>query len=148
MGRELEALVHFWTAVILRAPKALTQALADSLEGRDPLFAASWAGSSGCAWVPWKWRSTACAAIPRDCPSPRGSTSRRCSATHVRGQHTRVPGGDAEQDEWRRRDVITGNAIQRGRLVCLNRQRQGRRRLPRRVPGGGVQPRRNLEDEP
>lgn len=34
----LEALVHFWTAVILRAPKALTQALADSLEGRDPWF--------------------------------------------------------------------------------------------------------------
>lgn len=34
----LEVLVQFWTAVILRAPKALTQALADSLEGRDPWF--------------------------------------------------------------------------------------------------------------
>jgi hypothetical protein len=30
----LEALIRFWTAVVLRAPKALTQALADSLEGR------------------------------------------------------------------------------------------------------------------
>ena len=34
----LTALVQFWTAVILRAPKALTQALADSLEDREPLF--------------------------------------------------------------------------------------------------------------
>ncbi len=34
----LNALVQFWTAVILRAPKALSQALADSLEGREPLF--------------------------------------------------------------------------------------------------------------
>lgn len=34
----LDALVRFWTAVILRAPKALSQALADSLEGREPLF--------------------------------------------------------------------------------------------------------------
>ena len=34
----LEALIRFWTAVVLRAPKALTQALADSLEGRDPMF--------------------------------------------------------------------------------------------------------------
>jgi hypothetical protein len=31
----LEALVRFWTAVILRAPKALTQALVDSVERRD-----------------------------------------------------------------------------------------------------------------
>lgn len=34
----LEALVRFWTAVILRAPKALTQALVDSVERRDVLF--------------------------------------------------------------------------------------------------------------
>jgi len=34
----LDALVRFWTAVILRAPKALSQALADSREGREPLF--------------------------------------------------------------------------------------------------------------
>lgn len=34
----LQALVQFWTAVVLRAPKALSQALADSREGRDPLF--------------------------------------------------------------------------------------------------------------
>jgi hypothetical protein len=34
----LEALVRFWTAVVLRAPKALSQALVDSLEGRDPTF--------------------------------------------------------------------------------------------------------------
>lgn len=34
----LTALVQFWTAVILRAPAALSQALADSLEGREPLF--------------------------------------------------------------------------------------------------------------
>src|ERR671910_639248 len=34
----LEALIRFWTAVVLRAPKALTQALADSLEGRDPTY--------------------------------------------------------------------------------------------------------------
>jgi hypothetical protein len=34
----LEALIRFWTAVVLRAPKALTQALADSLEGRDPAY--------------------------------------------------------------------------------------------------------------
>lgn len=34
----LNALVQFWTAVILRAPAALSQALADSLEGREPLF--------------------------------------------------------------------------------------------------------------
>jgi hypothetical protein len=34
----LEALIQFWTAVVLRAPTALTQALADSLEGRDPTF--------------------------------------------------------------------------------------------------------------
>jgi hypothetical protein len=34
----LEALVRFWTAVILRAPKALTQALVDSVERRDILF--------------------------------------------------------------------------------------------------------------
>jgi|SRR3989441_3472088 len=29
----LEALIRFWTAVVLRAPKALSQALVDSLEG-------------------------------------------------------------------------------------------------------------------
>src|SRR5438876_8649378 len=34
----LEALVRFWTAVVLRAPTALSQALADSLESRDPLL--------------------------------------------------------------------------------------------------------------
>jgi hypothetical protein len=34
----LEALIQFWTAVVLRAPTALSQALADSLEGRDPTF--------------------------------------------------------------------------------------------------------------
>ena len=34
----LEALVRFWTAVILRAPKALTQALVDSVEQRDVVF--------------------------------------------------------------------------------------------------------------
>src|SRR6266704_5572390 len=34
----LEALVRFWTAVVLRAPTALSQALADSLETRDPLL--------------------------------------------------------------------------------------------------------------
>src|SRR6266851_1416491 len=34
----LEALIRFWTAVVLRAPKALSQALVDSLEGRDPSF--------------------------------------------------------------------------------------------------------------
>src|SRR5437667_1801814 len=34
----LDALVRFWTAVVLRAPTALSQALADSLEGRDALL--------------------------------------------------------------------------------------------------------------
>ena len=34
----LTALVQFWVAVILRAPKALSQALADGLEVREPLF--------------------------------------------------------------------------------------------------------------
>jgi hypothetical protein len=34
----LTTLVQFWVAVILRAPKALSQALADGLEQRDPLF--------------------------------------------------------------------------------------------------------------
>jgi hypothetical protein len=34
----LDALIQFWTAVVLRAPKALSQALADSLEGRDPIY--------------------------------------------------------------------------------------------------------------
>lgn len=33
----LEALVRFWTAIILRAPQALTQALLDALDGREPL---------------------------------------------------------------------------------------------------------------
>lgn len=32
----LETLVRFWTAIVLRAPTALSQALADSLETRDP----------------------------------------------------------------------------------------------------------------
>jgi Transposase DDE domain len=34
----LNALVQFWTAVILRAPAALSQALTDSLEGRETMF--------------------------------------------------------------------------------------------------------------
>jgi hypothetical protein len=34
----LDALIRFWTAVVLRAPKALSQALVESLEGRDPMF--------------------------------------------------------------------------------------------------------------
>jgi len=34
----LEALIRFWTAVVLRAPKALSQALVESLEGRDPTY--------------------------------------------------------------------------------------------------------------
>jgi hypothetical protein len=34
----LEALVQFWTAVVLRAPRALSQALYETLEGREPLF--------------------------------------------------------------------------------------------------------------
>lgn len=34
----LEALVHFWTGIILRAPQALSQALLDSLDGREPLL--------------------------------------------------------------------------------------------------------------
>jgi hypothetical protein len=34
----LDALVRFWTAVILRAPTALSQALADALDGREPPF--------------------------------------------------------------------------------------------------------------
>ena len=34
----LEALVRFWTAVVVRAPVALTQALQDALDQRDPLF--------------------------------------------------------------------------------------------------------------
>ena len=34
----LEALVEFWLAVILRAPRALSQALYETLEGSEPLF--------------------------------------------------------------------------------------------------------------
>lgn len=34
----LDALVRFWIAVVLRAPKALRQALADAREEREPLF--------------------------------------------------------------------------------------------------------------
>ena len=34
----LHALVQFWTAVILRAPQALSQALADARDEREPLF--------------------------------------------------------------------------------------------------------------
>ena len=34
----LETLIRFWAAVVLRAPKALSKALADSLEGRDPTY--------------------------------------------------------------------------------------------------------------
>jgi hypothetical protein len=34
----LDALVRLWTAVVLRAPAALSQALAGSLEGRDALL--------------------------------------------------------------------------------------------------------------
>lgn len=33
----LHALVSFWTAIILRAPQALSQALLDTLDGREPL---------------------------------------------------------------------------------------------------------------
>ncbi len=34
----LQALVQFWLAVILRAPRALSQALYETLEGSEPLF--------------------------------------------------------------------------------------------------------------
>jgi hypothetical protein len=34
----LEALIRFWTAVVLRAPKALSHALVDALKGRDPTY--------------------------------------------------------------------------------------------------------------
>jgi hypothetical protein len=34
----LEALIRLWTAVVLRAPKALSQALDDALESRDPTY--------------------------------------------------------------------------------------------------------------
>jgi hypothetical protein len=34
----LEALVQFWLAVIVRAPRALSQALYETLEGREPHF--------------------------------------------------------------------------------------------------------------
>lgn len=34
----LDALVRFWMAVVLRAPQALTHALRDAQEGREPLF--------------------------------------------------------------------------------------------------------------
>ncbi len=34
----LEALVEFWLAVVLRAPRALSQALYETLEGSEPLF--------------------------------------------------------------------------------------------------------------
>jgi hypothetical protein len=34
----LHALVRFWTAVILRAPLALSHALSEALDGREPLF--------------------------------------------------------------------------------------------------------------
>ena len=34
----LEALIRFWTAVVLRAPSVLSHALTDSPEGRDPTF--------------------------------------------------------------------------------------------------------------
>ena len=34
----LHALVQFWTAVILRAPQALSPALADARDEREPLF--------------------------------------------------------------------------------------------------------------
>ena len=34
----LHALVRFWTAVILRAPGALSHALSEALDGREPLF--------------------------------------------------------------------------------------------------------------
>ncbi len=34
----LQALVEFWLAVILRAPRALSQALYETLEGSEPLF--------------------------------------------------------------------------------------------------------------
>ena len=34
----LEGLVQFWMAVVLRAPRALSQALYETLEGSEPLF--------------------------------------------------------------------------------------------------------------
>ena len=34
----LQALVEFWLAVTLRAPRALSQALYETLEGAEPLF--------------------------------------------------------------------------------------------------------------
>ena len=34
----LQALVQFWTAVILRAPEALSQALVETIDQREPLF--------------------------------------------------------------------------------------------------------------
>jgi hypothetical protein len=34
----LQALVQFWTAVILRAPEALSQALVDTVDQREPMF--------------------------------------------------------------------------------------------------------------
>src|SRR5713226_4933355 len=34
----LQALVQFWTAVILRAPEALSQALVDTIDQREPMF--------------------------------------------------------------------------------------------------------------
>ena len=34
----LQALVQFWTAVILRAPEALSQALIDTVDQREPMF--------------------------------------------------------------------------------------------------------------
>src|ERR1700746_336213 len=34
----LQALVQFWTAVILRAPEALSQALVEPVDQREPMF--------------------------------------------------------------------------------------------------------------
>ena len=69
----LEALVRFWTAVVLRAPTALSQALADSLETRDPLLPRieasprrSFSGVATCG--------------RRSSPKSSGASRRGCSA--------------------------------------------------------------------
>jgi hypothetical protein len=81
----LEALIRFWTAVVLRAPKALTQALADSLEGRDPVYprveASPEAFFQRCRdlrpafFAEVSQRFTARIPMPSPCRSPIGSWS-------------------------------------------------------------------------
>lgn len=72
----LDALVRFWIAVILRAPKALRQALAEAQEDREPLFPR--------AAAPPRKRSSSAAAICVRRSSPRYSVAsppaswRRC----------------------------------------------------------------------